>query len=46
MLELIALASDDAPAAGGVCADATAVVPNNEATTKAEIASLDSMNIP
>jgi hypothetical protein len=31
------------PAAPGVCADAIAVAPNNEATTRAEIASLERM---
>jgi hypothetical protein len=30
----------DAAGAGSVCADAIAVAPNNEATTRAEIASL------
>jgi hypothetical protein len=38
-----ALSSLDAPAGGCVCADAIAVAPNNEATTRAEIASLDRM---
>jgi hypothetical protein len=37
------LPSLDAPGAGCVCADAIAVVPNSEATTRAEIASLDRM---
>ena len=37
------LPSLDAPGAGCVCADATAVAPNNEATTRAEIASLARM---
>jgi hypothetical protein len=37
------LPSLDAPAAGCVCADAIAVAPNSEATTRAEIASLDRM---
>ena len=42
------LPSPVAPGAGctgSVCADAIAVAPNNEATTKAEIASLDRMRI-
>ncbi len=38
-----ALSSFDAPAGGCVCADAIAVTPNNEATMRAEIASLDRM---
>jgi hypothetical protein len=38
-----ALSSLDAPAGGCVCADAIAVAPNNEATMRAEIASLDRM---
>jgi hypothetical protein len=37
------LPSLDAPGAGCVCADAIAVAPNNEATTRAEMASLDRM---
>jgi hypothetical protein len=37
------LPSLDAPGAGWVCADAIAVAPNNEATARAEIASLDRM---
>ena len=43
-MEAVALPSDDASAVSGVCADAMAVVPNSEATTKTEIASLDRMN--
>jgi hypothetical protein len=39
------LPSLDAPGAGCVCADAIAVAPNNEATTRAEMASLDRMRI-
>jgi hypothetical protein len=37
------LPSLDAPGAGCICADAIAVAPNSEATTRAEIASLDRM---
>jgi hypothetical protein len=44
VLKADAVPSDGAPAFGCVCADAMAVAPNNEATTKAEIASLDRMN--
>jgi hypothetical protein len=43
-----ALPSADAPGAGcagSVCADAMAVAPNNEATTRVEMASLDRMEI-
>lgn len=42
------LLSPVAPGAGCtgcVCADATIVAPNNDATTRAEIASLDGMRI-
>src|SRR5260370_362290 len=39
------LPSLEAPGAGCICADAIAVAPNNEATTRAEIASLDRMGI-
>jgi hypothetical protein len=38
-----ALPSLDVPFVGCVCADAIAVAPNNEATTRAEIASLERM---
>jgi hypothetical protein len=38
------LPSLDAPGAGWVCADAIAVTPNSEATTRVEIASLDCMD--
>jgi hypothetical protein len=37
------LPSLDAPGAGCVCADTIAVAPNREATTRAEMASLDRM---
>jgi hypothetical protein len=40
-----ALLPFDAPGAGCICADATAVTPNNAATTRAEIASLERMAI-
>jgi hypothetical protein len=43
ILEPVPLLSPDTPAVGCVSADAIAVAPNNEATTRAEIASLDRM---
>jgi hypothetical protein len=39
------LPSLEAPGAGWVCADAIAVAPNREATTRAEMASLDRIRI-
>lgn len=47
ILDLVApgptLPSLDAPGAGCICAEAIVVAPNSEATTRAEIASLDRM---
>ena len=44
-LDVAALDLTGAPAAGCVCADASVVAPNNEATRKTEKASLERMKI-
>jgi hypothetical protein len=45
ILEPVSLFARGAGCTGSVCADAIAVAPNNEATTRADIASLDRMRI-
>ena len=45
ILEPVSLFARGAGCAGSVCADAIAVAPNNEATARADIASLDRMRI-